>query len=235
MARQPSISTLLGLLVHPTYSKLIRAEAFIDMSDETFVSGPMRRSPYHLIQFLVFWAALADSEIEKALLSLNALLQKQNLIPLENNELSDLIHSIDWHAILQQTKALQLLFEVPSRERMLSALEKNYHSLFVGLSEFDIVNKGADRLVVGKSTFQQNATWVKEFLNTQFGRESVWEIPAGGFTLTKDLVDRIAAGCANPDPVGSQSRREIVGFFDIQYEYLRLSAQKRHMLETLVC
>lgn len=209
-----SINSLPGLLAHPTYATLVKIEAMIDTADPTFTNGLMRRSPYHMIQFLIFWATLADSELENALSKLNVLLGKHGISHLEKNTLYELIQSIDWASILQQAKTLQLTFEVPSREKMLSTLTARYPSLGAELSKSNVVGSVGDDWVVGVSTFQQNATWIKPFEEVMLRGSRVWEIPAGGFTLTDDLSRLITHRCAHPT---ADVLSENIGFLNIQY------------------
>jgi hypothetical protein len=91
------INTLKALLVNETFIKLARLQSLCDGADPAMASHSFTRSPYHVLAFLVAYAAATDAQHCQIIEKLNAMASG---VRFDKFELDSLIGQISWRDLL---------------------------------------------------------------------------------------------------------------------------------------
>ena len=153
------------LAKHPVFKALAQVQAYLDDRDDVLSQGPMTRSPYHLVAFLISWKLTDDSSKQGVLKRLQAISARTpfKLANLQEHDLDDLIESIDWHELFNELREVQPDFlQLVLPPKLVDAVNSQDDGFFTVLKDKIIPGKD-DNIIKIITSLSQESPWKTPF------------------------------------------------------------------------
>ena len=207
------INNLKAFLNDPIVGKLLLLSASLEKADQVFTEGQFSRSPYHLIKFLIIYAALSPENRSKTHIKINKLATDYSNPMISQQELDDLIQKMDWSALLDKTNTssnihLALQIELASPDHFFVDAKKNCPRLHGALQSPQSIVRvyapdgGSKSLneIIFRTVIKQTDEWTKSFC----AKEQGWKVDK--FNLSSAFLSKIQI---------MASQKELISGFEV--------------------
>lgn len=182
-----SINNFAELIQDPTFIKLAYLQSIFDDADKVFTDGPMTRSPFHMIAFLIVWSGLnGESDRENVINQLNVDAEQKALYSdtegsyLAAEKIDNLIKTIKWKNIIAEATTtgssdfFKLSLMLPNIEPFKLKVKEYCLSLYNAIHGTDILKESDkyNKFTISTNVVQ-NEIWLKPFKSEAL---DVWEI-----------------------------------------------------------
>jgi hypothetical protein len=174
------IYTFKELLVNETFIKLAKLQSLCDEADPAMVEHAFSRSPYHVMAFLVAYAAATEAQRSQITAKLNSINAEMRF---DKSELLRLISQVDWSTLLKKSivelNPIDLTFSIvvsigltttihtSNRKAFFDAVARNFPPLSEALraadSSIEIVESPDKNVLTFLTRIEESHKWKKPF------------------------------------------------------------------------